>query len=212
MSDNRFNLWSFRDRFKVLHLSWIAFFITFVVWFNHAPLMQAIAASLGLTPEQMKTLLILNVALTIPARVVVGALTDKFGPRIVYSALLAICAIPCFAFALAEHALEPLAVVFGTRILGVRSPPAAHGVAPAGRDRGRRVLAHLHDAAIRGLVATARGQLFLNDLLQFVIVQMRHISAFAKKNSMLANIAAMIANPLQCFGHIGNLQTHTDLL
>lgn len=118
MSDSRFNLWSFRDRFKVLHLSWIAFFITFVVWFNHAPLMQAIAASLGLTPEQMKTLLILNVALTIPARVVVGALTDKFGPRILYSVLLAICAIPCFAFALADTFVQAAIARFALGLVG----------------------------------------------------------------------------------------------
>ncbi len=118
MADNRFNLWSFRDRFKVLHLSWIAFFITFVVWFNHAPLMQAIAASLGLTPAQMKTLLILNVALTIPARVVVGALTDKFGPRILYSVLLAICAIPCFAFALADTFVQAAIARFALGLVG----------------------------------------------------------------------------------------------
>lgn len=118
MSDSRFNLWSFRDRFKVLHLSWVAFFITFVVWFNHAPLMQAIAASLGLTPAQMKTLLILNVALTIPARVVVGALTDKFGPRILYSVLLAICAIPCFAFALADNFVQAAIARFALGLVG----------------------------------------------------------------------------------------------
>lgn len=118
MSDSRFTLWSFRDRFKVLHLSWIAFFITFVVWFNHAPLMQAIAASLGLTPAQMKTLLILNVALTIPARVVVGALTDKFGPRILYSLLLALCAIPCFAFALADSFVQAAIARFALGLIG----------------------------------------------------------------------------------------------
>jgi len=91
---------------KVLHLSWIAFFITFVVWFNHAPLLMAIADSLGLTPSEIKTLLILNVALTIPARVVIGMLTDRFGPRIVYSCLLAVCSIPCFMFAFADSFVQ----------------------------------------------------------------------------------------------------------
>lgn len=100
---DRFNLFSFEGKTKILHLSWIAFFITFIVWFNHAPLTLMISESLGLTREQLKTMLILNVALTIPARVVIGMLTDRFGPRKTYSALLAICSIPCFMYALADN-------------------------------------------------------------------------------------------------------------
>lgn len=102
MSAQKFNIFNFTGKMKTLHMSWIAFFITFFVWFNHAPLLMAIANSLGLDSSQIKTLLILNVALTIPARVIIGMLTDRFGPRIVYSALLIICSIPCFMFALAD--------------------------------------------------------------------------------------------------------------
>lgn len=102
MMPEKFNLLSFSGKMKILHLSWIAFFITFVVWFNLAPLLQYLKADLGLTTAQIKTLLILNVALTIPARVVIGMLTDRYGPRVVYSALLAICSIPCFMFAMAD--------------------------------------------------------------------------------------------------------------
>ncbi|MDO6763446.1 NarK family nitrate/nitrite MFS transporter [Agarivorans sp. 1_MG-2023] len=102
MSAERFNLFSFTGKMKILHMSWVAFFITFLVWFNHAPLMASIAASLGLTSSQVKTLLILNVALTIPARIVIGMFTDRFGPRITYSTLLAVCSIPCFMFAFAN--------------------------------------------------------------------------------------------------------------
>lgn len=101
MSTDKFNLLSFTGKMKVLHLTWIAFFITFVVWFNLAPMLQAIKSSLGLTDAEVKMLLTLNVALAIPARVIVGMLTDKYGPRIVYSALLALFSLPCFAFALA---------------------------------------------------------------------------------------------------------------
>ncbi len=95
-------LWSFSGKMKVLHLSWMAFFITFAVWFNHAPLLAVIAKSLGLTGSEIKTLLIVNVALTIPARVIIGMLTDKYGPRLTFALLLAFCSIPCFMFALAE--------------------------------------------------------------------------------------------------------------
>ena len=72
------------------------------MWFNHAPMLGAIAKSLGLEPGQVKTLLILNVALTIPARILIGMITDKYGPRITYAALLFISSVPCFMFALAD--------------------------------------------------------------------------------------------------------------
>jgi NNP family nitrate/nitrite transporter-like MFS transporter len=95
-------LWSFTGKIKALHLSWMAFFITFVVWFNHAPLLAVIGDSLGLTASEIKTLLILNVALTIPARVIIGMLTDRYGPKLTYTAVLSLCSIPCFMFAMAS--------------------------------------------------------------------------------------------------------------
>ncbi|HEY5716787.1 MAG TPA: MFS transporter, partial [Psychromonas sp.] len=57
MDKTTFNLFSFSGKMKTLHLSWIAFFITFAVWFNFAPLLQAVKESLGLTTEEIKTLL-----------------------------------------------------------------------------------------------------------------------------------------------------------
>jgi len=101
-TSDKFNLFSFSGKMKILHMSWIAFFLTFYVWFNHAPLGGVISESLGLTTAQFKTLLILNVALTIPARVIIGMLTDRYGPRIVYSSILFLGSIPCFMFALAD--------------------------------------------------------------------------------------------------------------
>ncbi|NOH26588.1 NarK family nitrate/nitrite MFS transporter [Vibrio mediterranei] len=106
MESTKFNLFSFSGKMKTLHLSWMAFSITFVVWFNFAPLLQMVKTSLGLSTQEIKTLLILNVALTIPARVIIGMLTDKYGPRLVYSALLAICSIPCFVFALSDSFIQ----------------------------------------------------------------------------------------------------------
>lgn len=104
--EDKFSLFSFSGKMKTLHLSWMAFFITFVVWFNFAPLLQMVKETLGLSTEEIKTLLILNVALTIPARVIIGMLTDKYGPRLVYSILLAVCSIPCFMFAFADSFIE----------------------------------------------------------------------------------------------------------
>ncbi|MDR7088329.1 MFS transporter [Cellvibrio fibrivorans] len=103
MSKNsaQLDLLSFTGKTKILHMTWMAFFITFLVWFNHAPLLLAIQASFGLSEQQIKTLLILNVALTIPARIVVGMLVDSFGPRNVYSVLLVITGFLCLFFSLA---------------------------------------------------------------------------------------------------------------
>ena len=103
---------------KTLHLSWIAFFITFFAWFNFAPLRDMIINDMGLSMAEWKTLLILNVALTIPARVLIGALTDKYGPRLVYSALLVICSIPCFMFAFADSFIQLAIARFALGFIG----------------------------------------------------------------------------------------------
>lgn len=96
-----FRFFSFSGKFKILHLTWIAFFMSFLVWFNHAPLLLTIQEQLALTEQQVKTLLILNVALTIPARIIVGMLVDFYGPRMVYSLLLVITGLLCLFFAMA---------------------------------------------------------------------------------------------------------------
>lgn len=98
----RLNIFSFKGKMRILHTTWFAFFLTFAVWFNHAPLLSSIQETLGLTAEQIKTLLILNVALTIPARIVIGMLVDRFGPKRVYSGLLFFSSFLCFAFAFAN--------------------------------------------------------------------------------------------------------------
>ncbi len=91
------------ERIRVLHYTWIAFFMTFYVWFNLAPLATTITGNLGwLTKEHIKVLLICNVALTIPARIMVGALIDRFGARIVFSGLMVVMAIPTIWFAVAD--------------------------------------------------------------------------------------------------------------
>lgn len=117
-ASQKFNLLSFSGKMKTLHLSWMAFFITFVVWFNFAPFVQAVKETLGLTTAEIKTLLILNVAFTIPARVIIGMLTDKYGPRLVYSVLLAVCSIPCFAFAFADTFTQAAIARFALGLIG----------------------------------------------------------------------------------------------
>jgi NNP family nitrate/nitrite transporter-like MFS transporter len=89
-----------QERIRVLHYTWIAFFMTFYVWFNLAPLASTILASESwLTTEEIKILAIANVALTIPARIIVGALIDRYGARVVFTALMVSMAIPTIVFA-----------------------------------------------------------------------------------------------------------------
>ena len=76
----KFNLMSFRGKFRILHMTWVAFFISFLVWFNHAPLMASLRESFGLSDQEVTALLIMNVALTIPARIIIAMLVDRFGP------------------------------------------------------------------------------------------------------------------------------------
>ena len=140
MSNSKLNLFSFTGKTKILHLTWIAFFISFFVWFNHAPMLIVIKETMGLTAEQIKTLLILNVALTIPARIIIGMLVDKFGPKRTFSTLLALGSIPCFMFAMADS-FERLALarfllgfvgagfVIGIRMMGEWFPAKQVGVA-----------------------------------------------------------------------------------
>ncbi len=103
MSSSKLNVLDFSQaNIRTLHITWFAFFLTFVVWFSHAPLKPLIVEAFNLTNAQWKALLILNVALTIPARIVIGILVDKFGPRAVYGSLLVISGILCLAFASAQ--------------------------------------------------------------------------------------------------------------
>ncbi len=144
LSDNAsggLRLWDLREpRIRTLHFTWFAFFLTFSVWFNHAPLVIAISDAFDLTKQQWKALLILNVAMTIPARIIVGILVDKFGPRYIFSLLLFSTGVSCSFFAFAET-YEQLALarffmgfigagfVIGIRMIGEWFPAKQVGVA-----------------------------------------------------------------------------------
>ena len=141
MSSENLNVLNFSNKsIRTLHLTWVAFFITFVVWFSHAPMKPFIMEAFDLTNGQWKALLILNVALTIPSRIVIGMLVDKFGPRIVFSLLLTVSSFFCFGFAFATT-YEQLALfrflcgfvgagfVIGIRMVGEWFPARQVGLA-----------------------------------------------------------------------------------
>ncbi len=88
---------------RALHLTWIAFFISFYVWFNMAPLATSMLRSVDwLTSDDLRLFAIANVALTIPARIIVGMALDRFGPRRVFSVLMVLMAIPALVFAFGQ--------------------------------------------------------------------------------------------------------------
>ena len=134
-------LYDLKDpKIRTLHLTWFAFFLSFVVWFSHAPLKPLIMETFDLTIAQWKALLTLNVALTIPARIVIGILVDRFGPRVIYSSLLMISGVLCVGFACAQT-YEQLALmrfllgfvgagfVIGIRMVGEWFPAKSVGLA-----------------------------------------------------------------------------------
>ncbi|MDF5731405.1 MAG: NarK family nitrate/nitrite MFS transporter [Rhizonema sp. PD38] len=109
-------LLSFNGRYRILHLTWFAFFLTFICWFNFAPFATTIGTELHLEKAQISTLAICNVALTIPARIIIGMLLDRFGPRITYLILLIYAVVPCLITATA-HDFNQL--VWGRLLMGI---------------------------------------------------------------------------------------------
>ncbi|MBY4676358.1 NarK family nitrate/nitrite MFS transporter [Marinobacterium arenosum] len=141
MSTTNLRLLDFGDpKIKTLHVTWFAFFLTFVVWFSHAPMLAYIKEVFDLTSAEVKALMILNVALTIPSRIVIGTLVDKYGPRAIYSMLLVVGGTICLGFASAQT-YEQLAIlrflsgfigagfVIGIRMVGEWFPAKQVGVA-----------------------------------------------------------------------------------
>lgn len=87
---------------RAFHLSWIAFHLCFFGWFGIAPLMAAVRDDLGLSQAQIGNTIIASVAITIVARLLIGWLCDRVGPRKAYSWLLMAGAIPVATVGLAD--------------------------------------------------------------------------------------------------------------
>lgn len=79
---------------RAFHMSWFAFFLCFFAWFGIAPLMAIVRDELGLTKEQIGNTIIASVAITIIARLFIGWLCDKIGPRKSYTGLLVFGSLP----------------------------------------------------------------------------------------------------------------------
>jgi len=99
----RIQLFSFSSPpMRAFHMAWMAFFVCFFAWFAVAPLMPVIKGEFGLTKDQIANINIASVGITVLVRILVGPLSDKYGPRKVYTTLLALGAIPVLGIALAH--------------------------------------------------------------------------------------------------------------
>jgi NNP family nitrate/nitrite transporter-like MFS transporter len=88
---------------RAFHMSWFAFFLCFFAWFGMAPLMVAVRAELALTPEQIGWCIIGSVSFTVFARVAMGWICDRIGPRRAYTWLLVLGSLPVMGIGLAQN-------------------------------------------------------------------------------------------------------------
>jgi len=98
----KIDLFSFSTpQMRAFHLAWLAFFVCFFAWFAVAPLMPVIKGEFHLTADQIANINIAAVGVTILVRMAIGPMCDKWGPRITYTALLVLGAIPVMGIAFA---------------------------------------------------------------------------------------------------------------
>ena len=91
----KLNIFSLKGvQMKTFHITWLTFFFCFFAWFGMAPLMKIARDQLNLTMDQVGNIQIASVSATIVARLLIGRLIDKYGPKIIYTWLLVLCAIP----------------------------------------------------------------------------------------------------------------------
>ncbi len=103
---------------RAFHMSWFAFFLCFFAWFGIAPLMAVVRGELGLTKEQIGNTIIASVAITIVARLFIGWLCDRIGPRLSYTFLLIFGSIPVMAIGLAQDYNSFLLFRLGIGVIG----------------------------------------------------------------------------------------------
>ena len=87
---------------RTFHMTWFSFFLCFFAWFGIAPLMLIVRDELNLTKEQVGWTIIASVAVTIFARLIIGWLCDRIGPRLTYTGLLTLGAFPVMGIGLAQ--------------------------------------------------------------------------------------------------------------
>jgi len=102
-----FNITKFKSvQVRTFWITSIAFFLCFFAWFGIVPFMPAVVKDLGLTPDQKWNSIVLAVTGTVFARLLIGKLCDKYGPRLVYTWLLVLGAIPVIIIGFVQTPLQ----------------------------------------------------------------------------------------------------------
>ena len=100
----RINLFSIgTPQMRTFHITWFAFFLCFFGWFGIAPLLAVVREDLGLTKAQLGNTVIASVFFTIFARLAIGWLCDRIGPRYAYTALLLFGSLPVMMIGLSQN-------------------------------------------------------------------------------------------------------------
>lgn len=87
---------------RAFHVTWFAFFLCFFAWFGVAPLMKIVRDEMALTQSQIGWLVIGSVSVTVVARLLIGWLCDRIGPRLAYTGLLLVGSLPVMGIGLAQ--------------------------------------------------------------------------------------------------------------
>lgn len=103
---------------RAFHITWLTFFLCFFGWFGIAPLMAIVREELHLTKSQLGNIMIASVAMTVFARLLIGWLCDKIGPRISYSVLLLVGSIPVMFIGLSNSYESFLLFRLGIGVIG----------------------------------------------------------------------------------------------
>ncbi len=101
---------------RAFHMSWFAFFLCFFAWFGIAPLIHVVRDELKLTPAQIGWSMIASVAMTVIARLAIGQVCDRVGPRRAYAGLLIVGSLPVMAIGLAH---DPITFIFFRLLIGM---------------------------------------------------------------------------------------------
>jgi MFS transporter, NNP family, nitrate/nitrite transporter len=100
----KLNLRDFKSpQMRAFWITAFAFFMCFFSWFGIVPFMPQVIKDLGMTPAQKYNSIIAAVSGTVFARLLLGKLCDKFGPRLCYTWLLIIGSLPVIGIAFVQN-------------------------------------------------------------------------------------------------------------
>ena len=116
---SRIDLFSLKSmQMRTFHMTWAAFFLAFFGWFGIAPLMAIVREDLDLSRAEVGNTIIASVAMTIVARLVIGFLSDRYGPRRTYAGLLMLGSLPVMGIGLAQNYETFLLFRLGIGVIG----------------------------------------------------------------------------------------------